>query len=38
VVLLYSLGRLLALPVDVSYTLPESLAALGAKFSYRRSD
>ncbi len=38
VVLLYALGRLMALPVDVSYTLPESLAALGSKFDYRRND
>ena len=30
-------GRLLALPVDVSYTLPETLAALGATFEVRRN-
>ncbi len=30
-------GRLLALPVDVSYTLPETLAALGSTFEVRRN-
>lgn len=30
-------GALLALPVDVSYTLPEVLQALGCKFEYARS-
>lgn len=38
VVLLDALGKLLALPVDVSYTLPETLAALGSRFNYQRSD
>jgi hypothetical protein len=36
--LVSALGRLLALPVDVAYTLPESLAALGSDFEYRRRD
>lgn len=36
--LVSALGRLLALPVDVSYTLPESLAALGSNFEYRRQE
>ena len=30
-------GRLLALPVDVSYTLPETLTALGSTFEVRRN-
>ncbi|MDE2906933.1 MAG: AAA domain-containing protein [Acidobacteriota bacterium] len=30
-------GRLLALPIDVSYTLPETLAALGSRFEVRRN-
>lgn len=38
VVVLDALGHVLALPVEVSYTLPEALAALGTKFRYRRSD
>ena len=38
VVLLRALGRLMALPVDVSYTLPESLQSLGSTFEYRRDD
>ena len=38
VVLLNALGRLMALPVDVSYTLPESLQSLGSTFNYRRND
>ena len=37
-VLLNALGRLMALPVDVSYTLPESLQPLGSTFNYRRND
>lgn len=36
--LVSALGRLLALAVDVSYTLPETLAALGSTFDHRRSD
>ena len=35
--LVSAVGRLLALPVDVSYTLPETLAALGSDFVVRRS-
>jgi DNA replication ATP-dependent helicase Dna2 len=31
-------GRLLALPVDVAYTLSETLAALGSPYLYRRDD
>ena len=31
-------GRLLALPVDVAYTLPESLYALGSNFKYPRNE
>ena len=31
-------SRLLALPVEVSYTLPEMLAALGSPFRYTRRD
>ncbi len=38
VVLLNAVSRLLALPVEVSYTLPEMLAALGSSFAYRRRD
>jgi len=34
--LVSAVGRLLALPVDVSYTLPEVLDALGSDFAYRR--
>jgi DNA replication ATP-dependent helicase Dna2 len=37
VTLLSSLGRLVAVPVDVSLRLPETLAALG-DFAYRRKD
>lgn len=38
VVLMNALGRLMALPIDVSYTLPETLEALGGKFNYQRND
>jgi len=38
VVLLNAVSRLLALPVEVSYTLPEMLEALGSPFTYRRRD
>src|SRR5205814_8193747 len=38
VVLLSAVSQLLALPVEVSYTLPEMLAALGSNFIYRRRD
>ena len=38
VVLLQAVTRLLALPVEVSYTLPEMLEALGSSFPYRRRD
>jgi hypothetical protein len=38
VVLLNAASRLLALPVEVSYTLPEMLAALDAPFRYPRKD
>src|SRR4029453_3195817 len=38
VVLLNAVQRLLALPVEVSYTLPEMLDALGSSFSYPRRD
>lgn len=38
VVLQNAVGRLLALPVEVSYTLPEMLAALGSSFHYTRRD
>jgi hypothetical protein len=38
VVLQAAVGRLLALPVEVSYTLPEMLAALGSPFEYTRRD
>ncbi len=37
VVLLSAQARLIALPVDTSYTLPESLAALGSAFTYTRN-
>jgi DNA replication ATP-dependent helicase Dna2 len=33
-----AMSHVLALPVDVSYTLPEALTALGSRFSYRRND
>jgi DNA replication ATP-dependent helicase Dna2 len=36
--LLTALGKLLAVPVDVSYTLPETLRALGSGFNYQRKD
>ena len=35
--LISAVGRLLALPVDVSYTLPETLAALDSTFDVRRN-
>jgi hypothetical protein len=38
VVLLNAVTRLLALPVEVSYTLPEMLEALGSPFHYTRKD
>jgi DNA replication ATP-dependent helicase Dna2 len=38
VVLQNAIGRLLALPVEVSYTLPEMLQALGSAFRYTRRD
>ncbi len=38
VVLLNAVNRLLALPVEVSYTLPEMLDALGSDFAYTRRD
>jgi hypothetical protein len=38
VVLLNAVSRLLALPVEVSYTLPEMLEALGSPFPYKRRD
>ncbi len=38
VVLQEALAHVLALPVEVSYTLPEALTALGSRFSYRRND
>jgi DNA replication ATP-dependent helicase/nuclease Dna2 len=38
VVLLSAVSQLLALPVEVSYTLPEMLEALGSSFHYRRRD
>ncbi len=38
VVLQSAVGRLLALPVEVSYTLPEVLAALDSPFHYTRRD
>lgn len=37
VVLLSAQAQLVALPVDTSYTLPESLAALGSPFTYKRN-
>lgn len=36
--ILRSVGRLLALPVDLVYTLPETLDALGSKFTYHRTN
>jgi len=38
VVLQKAVQRLLALPVEVSYTLPEMLRALGSSFAYPRRD
>lgn len=38
VVLQNALTKLLALPVEVSYTLPEALQALGSKYPYPRKD
>jgi hypothetical protein len=38
VVLQNAVGRLLALPVEVSYTLPEMLESLGSSFVYHRKD
>lgn len=38
VVLQNVLTKTIALPVEVSYTLPEALAALGSKFSFLRRD
>ncbi len=38
VVLQNAVSRLLALPVEVSYTLPEMLEALGSPFRYTRRD
>jgi DNA replication ATP-dependent helicase Dna2 len=38
VVLQNAVHRLLALPVEVSYTLPEILQALGSTYHYRRRD
>ncbi len=38
VVLQGAISRLLALPVEVSYTLPEMLEALGSSFQYTRRD
>ncbi|MDA1049608.1 MAG: UvrD-helicase domain-containing protein [Planctomycetota bacterium] len=38
VVLLDALGHVMALPVEVSYTLPESLASLGSRFQLNRND
>jgi superfamily I DNA/RNA helicase len=38
VVLLDALGQVLALPVEVSYTLPESLQSLNSRFQLRRND
>jgi hypothetical protein len=38
VVLQNALTKLLALPVEVSYTLPEALQALGSKYLYPRKD
>ena len=35
---LAAVGRLLALPIEVSYTLPEMLQALGSSFQYTRRD
>ncbi|MFO0804724.1 MAG: AAA domain-containing protein [Gemmataceae bacterium] len=38
IVLQNALTKLLALPVEVSYTLPESLKAMGSQFTYERRD
>jgi DNA replication ATP-dependent helicase/nuclease Dna2 len=38
VVLQNALTKLLALPVEVSYTLPETIQALGSKYPYPRKD
>src|SRR5262249_4201659 len=38
VVLQNALAKMLALPVEVSYTLPEALRALGSQFRYQRKD
>ena len=38
VVLLDSLGQVLALPVEVNYTLPEALIALGSRTRLRRNE
>jgi superfamily I DNA/RNA helicase len=38
VVLLDALGHVLALPVEVSYTLPESLESLGSRFRLQRNN
>jgi len=38
VVLLDALGHVLALPVEVNYTLPEALDSLGSRFKLRRND
>jgi hypothetical protein len=38
VVLQNAVSQLLALPVEVSYTLPEMLDALGSSFAYHRKD
>ena len=38
VVLLEALGHVLALPVEVNYTLPEALDSLGSRFKLRRND
>ncbi|MDX9724546.1 MAG: AAA domain-containing protein, partial [Myxococcota bacterium] len=32
-----AMGKLLAVPVPVAYTLPESLSAMGSRFTYNRS-
>jgi DNA replication ATP-dependent helicase Dna2 len=38
VVLLDALGHVMALPVEVSYTLPEALESLGSRFRFKRND
>ncbi|MFV1967443.1 MAG: AAA domain-containing protein, partial [Pirellulaceae bacterium] len=38
VVLLDALGHVMALPVEVSYTLPEALESLGSRFRLKRND